>query len=148
MRILFFLLITTVFLVACNKDKFTTVPQIKFKSITRDSYSQGALSDASAPVITIHVTDAEGDLGFTTKDTSYIYLKNLRTNDLDSVTLPDISKAAVKKFEADIDINLRRILRVPNASKKDTLYYDIYLKDFAKNKSNVIRTEKPIFYFP
>jgi hypothetical protein len=43
---------------------------------------------------------------------------------------------------------MKQFLGVPNNSKKDTIYYEIYIKDFAKNKSNVIRSDKPVYYFP
>lgn len=134
---------------ACKKDKFTTVPQISFKSVDPDFYQQGLTPDASLPVITVNVTDAEGDLGFISgKDTSFIFFKNLRTNKLDSVELPNIKQAATKNFQGDVAVNMKQFLGVPNNSKKDTIYYEVYMKDFAKNKSNVIRTEKPVYYFP
>lgn len=134
---------------ACKKDKFTTVPQISFKSVDPDYYQQGITPDASLPVITVNVTDAEGDLGFISgKDTSFIYFKNLRTNKLDSVELPNIKQAATKNFQGDVAVNMKQFLGVPNNAKKDTIYFEIYMKDFAKNKSNVIRSDKPVYYFP
>ena len=147
----YILTITAVLLLfsACKKDKFTTVPQISFKSVDPNFYQQGLTPDASLPVITVNVTDAEGDLGFITgKDTSFIFFKNLRTNKLDSVELPNIKQAATKNFQGDVAVNMKQFLGVPNNSKKDTIYYEVYMKDFAKNKSNVIRTEKPVYYFP
>lgn len=134
---------------ACKKDKFTTVPQISFKSVDPNFYQQGITPDASLPVITVNVTDAEGDLGFISgKDTSFIYFKNLRTNKLDSVELPNIKQAATKNFQGDVAVNMKQFLGVPNNAKKDTIYFEIYMKDFAKNKSNVIRSDKPVYYFP
>lgn len=147
-----YILIITVALLlfsACNKDKFTTVPQISFKSVDPDFYQQGITPDANLPIVTVNVTDAEGDLGFITgKDTSFIYFKNLRTNKLDSVELPNIKQAATKNFQGDVAVNMKQFLGVPNNAKKDTIYYEVYIKDFAKNKSNVIRTDKPVYYFP
>ena len=151
MRILFSLALVAVFFTACKKDKFTTVPQIKYKSLKNNVFTGGTVPSNSAPTITLHVTDAEGDLGFLDgKDTSYVFLKNLRTNITDSIILPDLSKAGVKNFEADIEVNLYKIVRVPSSTppKKDTLYYDIYVQDFAKNKSNVVRTGDPIYFIP
>ena len=149
MRLILLTTIAALLFFSCKKNKFTTNPQISFKSISPDSYKQGSTSTDILPVLTITVTDAEGDLGFKTgKDTSFIYLRNLRTNNFDSVSLPDIMTSATKNFQADISIKMFQFLRVPNTTKKDTLYYDIYIKDFAKNKSNVLRTEKPIYYFP
>lgn len=135
---------------ACKKDKFTSEPQISYKSINPNA----ALSNISCnfqniPVLTFHITDAEGDLGYIIgKDTSYVFIKNLLTNRLDSVKLPDIHTAAVKNFSADIDINLCSFLAASNRPrpKTDTLYFEVYVKDFAKNKSNTIRTNDPVYF--
>jgi hypothetical protein len=132
----------------CKKDKFTTAPQISFKSFSPNAYSNST-ADENLPVLTIKVTDAEGDLGTKAgKDTSYIYFTNLRTNRFDSVMLPDITAIALKNFDAEIKVNLKQFLGVPNNSKRDTIFFDVYVKDFAKNKSNVLKTDQPVFYFP
>ena len=135
---------------ACKKDKFTTVPQIKFKSVSPNAFLSGGTDRTLAPILTISVTDAEGDLGFINgKDTSFIYLKNLLTNFVDSsLYLPNINTAAKKDFKGDIAINLFSVLGGSNRPrpKTDTLYFEVYIKDFAKNKSNVIKTSDPVFY--
>jgi hypothetical protein len=149
MRYILTIAAVVLFFSACKKDKFTTVPQITFKSVSPDFYQQGITNDANMPVLTIGVTDLEGDLGYIVgKDTSYIYIKNLRTNRLDSLELPNIKQAAVRNFQGDVSVNLKQFLGVPNNSKKDTIYFDVYVTDFAKNKSNVLRTEKPVYYIP
>jgi hypothetical protein len=138
---------------ACNKDKYTTAPQIKFKDISPDYASSDLtnLNRDAAPKLTIQVTDAEGDLGFISgKDTSRIYIKNLRSNNVDSFFLPDIQTAAVKNFKGDVTVNLFDALDCvspgPVRPRTDTTYYEVYIVDFAKNKSNVIITDKPVYY--
>jgi hypothetical protein len=132
----------------CKKNKFTTEPQISFKAITPNAYSNST-ADANLPILTLKVTDAEGDIGFNAgKDTAFIYLTNLRTNRFDSITLPDIKPIAINNFDAEVSVNLKQFLGVPNNSKKDTIYFNVYLKDFAKHKSNVLKTETPVYYFP
>lgn len=136
-------------LCACKKDKFTTVPQIKFKSINPDVAAQG--STGTDPVLTISITDAEGDLGFTIKDTSFVYLKSLLTNDSDSLPFPDLKTAAKSNFQGDVDITIpSRVLQCRSLPggilHTDTIYYEIYVKDFAKNKSNVIKADKPLYF--
>lgn len=138
---------------ACNKDKYTTAPQIKFKDISPDYASSDLtnLNRDAAPKLTIQVTDAEGDLGFISgKDTSRIYIKNLRSNNVDSFFLPDIQTAAVKNFKGDVTVNLFDALDCVNPGpvrpRTDTTYYEVYIVDFAKNKSNVIVTDKPVYY--
>jgi hypothetical protein len=143
------IIIITVLLAACGKNKFNTTPQLSFTSIKPDTYKQGTTNLDDIPTMVFHVTDAEGDLGFKNgKDTSYIYFRNLKTNNFDSVSLPDILTAGTKNFEGDIEVNMKQYIRVPNFAKKDTLYFDVYVKDFAKNKSNVVRTSKPLYYLP
>lgn len=135
---------------ACKKDNFTTAPQIEFKSIAPTEITVGTLSPD--PVLTIHITDSEGDLGITSKDTAFIYMKNLLTNTFDSLAFPDLQAVAKSKFKADIDITLSKVFKCktrpgnPPPLHTDILYFEIYVKDFAKNKSNVIRTDQPVYY--
>ena len=135
---------------ACKKDKFTTVPQISFKSVKPSTaFSNIPFNQQQIPVLTINVTDAEGDLGFNTgKDTSMIYLKNLLNGKQDSLLLPNISTAATKNFQGDVAVDLSSVLGPSTRPrpKTDTLYFEVYIKDFAKNKSNVIKTSDPVFY--
>jgi hypothetical protein len=97
----------------------------------------------------VHVTDGNGDLGFNEgKDTSMIFVKNITTARLDSFILPDLSSVAGKNFEADIEVSLFNVLGASTRPrpKVDTLYFEVYVTDFAKNKSNVIVSGDPLFY--
>lgn len=151
MRNTIIILIISLIAVGCGKDKFTTAPQLKFKSVSPNIVSRGVIiGSPNIPTITLTVTDSEGDLGFKTKtDTSYIYIRNLLINRLDSFFLPDIESVTTKNFQADIRINVFDILRgsspAPPRGKADTLRYEMYVVDFAKNKSNIITTD-PIYY--
>ena len=112
------------------------------------------VGSSGIPVITVNVTDAEGDLGYRAgKDTSLVFIKSFinrvpRAN-LDSFRMPDIQSVATKNFQADILINTFDFLRgtspAPPRGKADTLVYEIYVVDFAKNKSNTVTTG-PIYY--
>jgi hypothetical protein len=154
MRYILLIALLAISFAACKKDKFTTVPQIKFKSLKPNAWSSGntILQKDFAPVLTVSITDAEGDLGFKSgSDTSKIYIKNLVTNKIDSPFLPDIKTAGKSNFQADITFNLYSLMGekpgVTTRPRVDTLYFEIYVTDFAKNKSNVIKTDKPVFYF-
>lgn len=138
-----------VFIAACKKDKYTTEPQISFRSIKPDVLDRG-ITNGTDPVLTIRITDEEGDVGLNPgKDTARIYIKNLITNETDSLDFPNLSIAATKKFQADVDITILSNVLLEGstrpAPKIDTLYYEIYIRDFAKNKSNVIKTSKPLY---
>lgn len=134
----------------CEKDKFTTVPQIKYKSLKPNAVRSDLPATTQViPVVTLEVTDLEGDLGFVPgKDTSRVFVKNLLTNKLDSLFLPDILTAGVKNFKGEINVTLDRFLggSTRPRPKTDTLFFEIYIVDFAKNKSNVIKTPDPVFY--
>ncbi len=145
-------LVFTIFIllfVACKKDKFTTAPQIRYKSLNPNLVNLN-LTNQVMPVLTIEVTDAEGDLGLRGTDTARIFIKNLLTGKIDStLILPDLSGAASKNFKGDIEITFDTNIILEGSTrprpKTDTLFYEIYIKDFAKNKSNIINTPDPVF---
>jgi len=149
MRNILLIIVAVIAVSGCKKDKFTTAPQITFKTISpQDMPSNLLITQAeSAPKLIVTVTDSEGDLGFKAgSDTSKIFIKNLRTNRLDSMILPDIQSAATKRFQADISVNLFAYMGGCSSGprpKTDTTYFEVYVQDFAKNKSNVIRTDIP-----
>ena len=151
MRYLLILAVLFTGFISCNKDKFTTAPQIKFKSINPDNVTSGLTFNNKdlAPKITIHITDAEGDIGLTGKDTARVFIKNLLSNKVDSFNMPALQSATSKNFEADVEINLYNTLYCrpggPPRPRTDTTFYEVYVKDFAKNKSNVVTTDKPLY---
>ncbi len=149
MRYSLLVTIAILFFTACKKDKFTSAPQISYKSIGPNVVSLN-LPFQAMPVLTIKVTDAEGDLGLTDTDTSKIFIKNLVTGKIDSsLKLPSLSGATLKNFEGDILITLDTQIILEGTTrpspKTDTLFYEVYIKDFAKNKSNTIKTNDPVF---
>ena len=137
---------------SCKKDKYTTVPQIEFKDIKPQDFASNLniLYRDQAPQLIIGITDAEGDLGIIAgEDTSRVYLKNLNSNNIDSMDFPDLKSYAKKNFKADVSINLYDALECkpgnsPARPRTDSIYYEVYVKDFAGNKSNVIKTGKPV----
>lgn len=140
---------------SCKKDKFTSVPQITFKSITSPYYYDPS-PVAKGPILTLEVTDAEGDLGFNVGvDSSYIFIKNLKSPfKLDSFRFPAaLANASHKDFKADVDIDLigdgfngGGVLPIIAPNKKDTLFFEVYVTDLKKHKSNVIKTGDPLYY--
>ena len=63
---------------------------------------------------------------------------------------PDLQTAGTSNFKADVIVSISKVLEckpIPGGGlHTDTLYFDIYVRDFAKNKSNVITTGDPIFF--
>ncbi len=47
----------------------------------------------------------------------------------------------------DVNVLLRSVLVNSGRPRPfvDTLYFEVYVTDFAKNKSNVIKTDKPVY---
>lgn len=151
MRYLSIVVVITLALVACKKDKFTTAPQIKYKSIKPDVVTGGGIIGAgSTPVLTFEVTDAEGDLSFVDgQDSAWIYVKNLLANTRDSFKFPDLTGVTTKNFKFDVDVTLsNNVLKggPRPRPKTDTLYFEVYVTDIAKNKSNVIVTGDPVYF--
>ncbi len=147
MRYILLLAVVVVGFSACKKDKFNTVPQIKFKSISPNTWLSTNLDPTQGPILTINLTDAEGDFGFNdNKDTSYIYVKNITVPKLDSLKFPVLTGVKTKDLDVDLDINLRSVLLASSTlPHTDTLQFEVYVKDFAKNKSNVI-IAGPVYY--
>lgn len=152
MKVKLLLICMILVLGACKKDKYTTEPQIKYKSINPNYCSSTQLNPQSSaiPRLTITVTDSEGDLGITSSDTARIYIKNLLTNSIDSFDFPDLNSTSKPNFKGDVEVNLFNALECrsfgPPRPRTDTTYYEVYIKDFDGNKSNVITTGDPLFY--
>ena len=150
MRYILFFALIILGLLACKKDKFTTAPQISYKSLKPNSVS-GIISPGGIPVLTLHVTDAEGDLSFVSgSDSAWIYVKNLLTNTRDSFQFPDLTGVTTSNFKFDVDIPLNSNNLIKGGPrprpKTDTLYFEVYITDIAKNKSNVVVTQDPLYF--
>jgi predicted lipoprotein with Yx(FWY)xxD motif len=152
MRYTLLISIVVLFFTACKKDKYTTAPQIVFKSF-KPAEGSNYSTTADPPLIVLEVTDAEGDLGLIKgKDTSKVYIKNMLTLKEDSMLLPDLQTVSKSNFKATLEISLYtvmggRSLPVNQRPYSDNLQFQVYVKDFAKNKSNVILTDKTFTYY-
>ena len=136
--------ITILFFTACKKDKYTTAPQITYKSVSPTVVDQ----NSSSLNLTISITDAEGDLGITARDTAFVYVKNLLNGAFDSLRFPNLQAIAKSSFKADVEIDLgrARLFSCTPGPHTDTLFFEIYVKDFAKNKSNVIKSGDAVYF--
>ena len=132
---------------ACNKDKFDSVPVIEYKSITPNAIISGTFPDRIE--LAIQLKDAEGDFGLDVNDdTSFVYVKNITTSqELDSFKFPVLNGITRKNIDVEVVANILRDAKPSNipAPYTDTLFFEVYVKDYAGHKSNVVQAG-PLYY--
>lgn len=137
-----FVFIAFVIVAGCTKNKFTTKPQLKIKSINSTD-----ISGSQILVITLDLTDKEGDY-----TTFFAVKKTVNScpagNFIDSsMFLLPMDFVTTKKAEGKITITLDRIHRGANAClapgggvKVDTAVYSFWTRDMAGHTSDTIST--------
>ena len=149
MRTIVFIVISGFVFLSCKKESFTTEPHITYKSISPNSWTSDN-TNPNGPLLTFQLTDAEGDFGFQDTSISYVYVRNsLDTlNSPDSLAFPDIRLANKTNLNVVVSVDISNALPSAHFPRPytDTLYFDVYVKDFANHKSNVIRTTDPFYY--
>ena len=132
-----------IIVVACNKDKFTTIPQVKI-----DSISPSVLTTGNVLKVKGSYTDQEGDL-----DSIFVVYKwyNGTASVLPFDTLRytfEALKVPLKTKQADIEItfeyqtNNLNLLILPGVSRDTTATLGLILKDEAGNRSEYKESEK------
>lgn len=141
---LLLILVLTVIVMACNKDKFTTEPIVTVKSI-----SPGTVNNGDVITLNSKYTDDEGDL-----DSVYVVYKwyngttivrnDTFRYDFGMLNLPS------KLREADMNVvfeyntnNNPDLVPLPGVSLRDTsATFGLVLIDKAKHRSNYAESEK------
>lgn len=140
MRIIPGLFVLGALLSGCAKDKFTTAPQLTFKSVNTDRLQVGERLQ-----ITLSFTDAEGDIS------DSIYVEQVPDPRCPAgggfkamYKIPSFPTA--KNLKGDIQITygyrVSPQLREPLCNFSDTCYFRFMLKDKAQNKSDTISTSR------
>ena len=144
MKVLF--IVTAAFLfvfVACSKDKFTTIPQLKIKSITPNVVRSGDVISVKGSY-----TDQEGDL-----DSIFLVYKwyngsaSALAFDTQRYTFESL-KVPNKTKDADIEITLEyqtNRLNIPILSavpRDTTATFGLVIKDKAGNRSEYKESDK------
>lgn len=146
MRLISLLMIALVFVVACEKDKFTTKPQLRFKSVNSTE-----ISNNDVIVLTFDLTDKEGD--FTDSLWFSRSVKNpcQFSNFIDSSLTIPAEFLATKNKEGEIVISLDKLIRGPNdcqlpggGTRPDTAVYKLWTVDKAGNQSDTAFTPEII----
>lgn len=140
-------IILTIFiflLTGCEKDKFSTVPQLKFESVNTKELHNGEVI-----TFTLSFTDAEGDLS------DSLYVEQFEPRCVNSrlkrmYKLPDFPTSKNQEGEILVtfgyNVNGAIPLRTPQCNRNDTATFKFVLKDKAQNKSDTISSD-PIIIF-
>jgi hypothetical protein len=156
MKFFLFTICLAIIFISCKKSDGNAVPQIKFKSVTSPFLNSSTLT---SPILSVSVKDADGDFGFKEgADSSFLFVKNVSYPpfNLDSFKFPsNLASANIINNWVITEIDLKKSGNNGNSvlsrsgtnlppRRTDTLYFEVYMKDFKKNKSNVIRTADPL----
>jgi hypothetical protein len=145
MKKLFVLVAGLILLIACNKDKFQSTPQIKISSVNSTIVPNGGSLE-----VTLSFTDKEGDV-----DDS-IFIRKIRLNRVAVPTIRDSIKYKIPDFpnhtKGDINVTLdyQSVLSAvnppnipgsnPPTPQPDTLILKFVVSDKAGHKSDTATT--------
>lgn len=136
-------LVAFCFLAACGKDKYTTKPQLKYKSVnTRQLNRNQTLT------FTLEVTDAQGDL----QDTIWVQevVRNCSNGGFISYyKMPQFT--GTKDFKGEINVcysygvNLGcPIIQPTCGNKNDSASFKFWIQDKARNRSDTITSDEVV----
>jgi len=142
--------IVLIALMACNKNKFQTSPQISIKSINPKVVPIGGNME-----ITLSYTDKEGDISDT------LFIKKIRLNKQTTATIRDSLRYKIPDFpnydKGEIGLSLqyenhlKSAIQAPDipgsnplAKQPDTLNIKIWIHDKAGNVSDTVSTGQVI----
>jgi hypothetical protein len=126
---------------SCNKEtKYSNIPKISFLDLSRSIVKAGSDSIIN---VRFKFEDGDGNIGFNTPKLIFI---DSRSGDTTPFTIPVIPTEQSPENGISgvivIDYNAGFLLLRPDTAhlKRDTLHWNIFMKDEAKNESNLIRT--------
>ena len=145
-------ILLTFLIISCTKPPdYPNEPEIGFVGFSKNTLQQGDGNNDSLNVV-ISFTDGDGDLG--DRDSLNLFVTDKRTGFLqDRFKIPFIpEQGASNGISGEISFALYTTCCIDYVnhtscqpkSTPDTLIYEIYIMDRAKNKSNVIETA-PIY---
>ena len=144
------IILLSILLISCGKDRFTVEPQIEFKKFKPNIfYSSTTMNQVEKqPYIIFELRDGDGDIGFSDEDTSKIVIKNVSTGKESQYKFPDFG-GKTKDLQTDMEIGLFDVMgAIPKTLPRpytDTISFEVYVRDHAGHKSNVIHAA-PFYY--
>jgi hypothetical protein len=135
-----FLFLVVLLLIACNKDRFSTEPQISLIGLSPDIWSRTNLNLEGGPKLSIRLTDLEGDFGAQNNLRSFVYLRDTSAAffRLDSFPFPDLPITNTKNLDVQLDFRMIDVMRPSGLRPVDTFHFEVFVKDLGNHKSNVI----------
>jgi hypothetical protein len=131
-------------IIGCTKNKFTTAPQLKYKSVNTTELHKGEII-----VFKLSFTDGDGDLQDSimvekiepTCTSSYFRQKY-------KLPLFPTTKDTEGEFEISFGYSVSNypLLKAPQCNRNDTCYFRFMLKDKAQNTSDTVKSETIIIY--
>lgn len=136
-------LIAFCFLVGCTKDKFTSKPELKYKSVNTK-----VLNRNQTLSFTLEVTDSEGDL----QDTIWVQeiVRNCTgAGFISFYKMPEFT--SVKNFKGEIQVcysyglNLGcPVIQPTCANQNDSATFKFWIQDKARNISDTITSDEVV----
>lgn len=135
-------LIAICFLASCTKDKYTTKPQLKYKSVNTK-----VLNRNQTLTFTLEVTDAEGDL----QDSIWVQEvpRNCNGGFISKYKMPDFT--SVKDLKGEINVcysyGLNQgcpVIQPTCQNRNDSATFKFWIQDKAKNISDTISSEEVV----
>lgn len=140
------ILLTLIAAISCDKNKYTTKPQITLKSITPTEMGRDNVLS-----IVLEFTDKEGDI----TDSMYFVKQILNENQKGTLQEFLISRIKLpiypKAIQGEMEVRLARrigfgvpLMGDPLTAQDDTVVFHMAVKDAAGNWSDTLRTPNPI----
>lgn len=133
---------------SCNKSGGNSpIPYIEFRGLSPDSIRSNSFDTA---YLAFHFSDGDGDLGNdATKGEYDVFLRDLRDANFDTMkyAFPKIPADAIDPIDGVSGYGVVAILGNTLAPRQDSIHYlqdtvvfEMWVKDKAQNRSNIIRT--------
>jgi len=155
MRYYFYLFV--ILILGCVKpNDYSDVPSLEFKGFSKNTMNQGNFPQQDSVILNLFFTDGDGDFGTASTDSDLnIFVKDLRTNQIFSqYKAPFVPlEGAGNGISGTIYIKMYTTCCIfppesqlnPCESSLDyptnALSFEIYIKDRAGNKSNVVKSD-------
>ena len=140
-----FALVVVGFVTCIRPPDYPIIPRIAFVRMTKNTLKQGNTSSDSLR-LTLSFEDGDGDIG--SNDSLNVFLKDTRQSGAtpESFRMPLVPEQGAKNgISGEISLLVYTTCCLPGCGSQlnkpvDSLFYDVYIKDRAGNKSNVVRT--------